>query len=166
MRALIRFNGILQLVANWGSIVSIGAIAVVIPLEVFKRYVLNNTSSWSAEFSQYMLVWASMLGGAAGLRKGYQVGITSLMEKLKPPQAKILQSVIYVLMLVFLFIMAFFGVIQTIANLNQTSSSMGISMSLPYAAVPLGFFIMLSITFEQLLTLAGFASGEEAAKCS
>lgn len=159
MSLLVRFNGLLMKTANFFTIISMAAIAVVIPYEVFCRYVLNSMNTWSAEFCMYNLVWASMLGGAAGLSKGLQVGITSLMDSLTHSKAKMVQALIYLLTLAFTAIMAFYGVVQTIANLPQTSSSMGISMSIPYAALPLGFIIMFTTTLEQLLELLGLKSG-------
>ncbi len=148
-----KLNAVLVRIAELLTLLSIGAMAIVIPMEVFSRYVLSYMSTWSNEFSQYMLVSASMMGGAAGLKKGYQVGITSLIDSLGPASARILQGVIYGLMLVFCAIMAYYGAVQTIANVPQTSSSMGISMSIPYASLPLGFGIMFFVTLEQLIDL-------------
>ncbi|MFA6507559.1 MAG: TRAP transporter small permease [Treponemataceae bacterium] len=159
MSLLVKMNGGLIKMANFLVIISMAAIAIVIPYEVFCRYVLNSMNTWSSEFCMYSLVWASMLGGAAGLSKGFQVGITSLIDSLSKKNAKILQGVIYVLILIFTAIMTFYGTFQVFANLRQTSSSMGISMSIPYAALPLGFFIMFTTTLEQLLELPGLQSG-------
>lgn len=147
-------NAILIRIAEGLTVLSVGAMAIVVPLEVFNRYFLSYMSTWSNEFCQYSLVCASMMGGAAGLKKGYQVGITSLIDSLGPAGARILQGLIYGLMLVFCAVMAYYGAFQTIRNWSQTSSSMGISMSFPYAALPLGFGIMFFITLEQLADLA------------
>lgn len=148
-----RVNAVLTRIAEVLTMFAIGAIAVVVPLEVVSRYFFGATSTWSSEFCQYALVCASMMGGAAGLRKGYQVGITSLIDSLGPGGARALQGLIYGIVLVFCGVMAWYGVVQTLANVNQTSSSMGISMSIPYAAVPLGFATMFFVTLEQLLDL-------------
>ena len=53
-------------------------------------------------------------------------------------------------MLVFLSLMTYYGFDQTMMNRNQTSSTVGISMSIPYAALPIGFLMMLLITVEHL----------------
>ena len=129
--------------------ISVAAIAIVIPYEVFGRYVLGNMSTWTSEFSQYALVWASMLGGAVGLKRGYQVGITTLTDSLPPFFSRLVQGVGYLCMLVFLALMTYYGIEQMLMNVTQTSSTMGISMSIPYSALPIGFFIMFFITIEQ-----------------
>jgi C4-dicarboxylate transporter DctQ subunit len=153
-RLLLKLSGLLVMLA-------MAAIAVVIPYEVFCRYVLGTMNTWSAEFCMYSFVWATLLGGAAGLRKGYHVGITTLMDALPPPAAKNVQTVIHLLMAVFLAVMAWYGAVQAVANLRQTSSSMGISMTIPYAALPVGFFIMFTNTLEQLLESLGFGGGRD-----
>lgn len=155
MQLLHQLNNLLLRLASWGVILSMAAIAIVIPYEVFGRYVLSRMSVWSAEFSQYALVWASMMGGAVGLKKGYQVGITTLTDKLPPVPAKVVQGIGCMVMLVFLALMSIYGIEQTMMNINQASSTIGISMSIPYAALPLGFIIMLFITVEQFLEVLG-----------
>lgn len=151
MRFLRQFNSILLTLASWTVMISIAAIAIIIPYEVFGRYVLGKMSIWSNEFSQYALVWASMMGGAVGLKRGYQVGITTLTDRLPPRAAKRVQVVGYSIVLVFLVLITYFGMDQTWMNRNQTSSTMGIPMSYPYAALPVGFFVMIFLTLEQLM---------------
>jgi TRAP-type C4-dicarboxylate transport system permease small subunit len=149
------FNCVLLKIASWGVIVSMAAIAIVIPYEVFGRYILSKMSMWSGEFSQFSLVWASMMGGAVGLKKGYQVGITTLTDNLPPGPAKLVQGAGLLAMLIFLALMTYYGVNQMLMNIGQVSSSIGISMSIPYAALPLGFSIMFFITIEQTLIFLG-----------
>lgn len=145
------FNALLLKIAGWSVVFFIAAIAVIIPCEVVGRYVLGSMLLWANEFSQFSLVWASMMGAAVGLKRGYQVGITTLINSLPPAPAKLVQAIGYAAMLVFLAFMTYFGMIQTLMNQSQSSSTMGISMSIPYAALPVGFSIMLFLTLEQLL---------------
>ena len=151
MPILRKFNAALLKLAGWGVMIAIAAIAIIIPYEVFVRYVLGEMSIWTNELSQYALVWASMLGGAVGLKRGYQVGITTLTDHLPTEAAKWIQLAGCVLVLAFLALMTYFGLEQTWMNRNQTSSTLGIRMSYPYAALPVGFFVMFFITVEQLM---------------
>ena len=91
MVVLQRFNEILVKVGSWGTILFMAVIAVVIPYEVIGRYVFQRMSIWSGEVSTYSLAWASMLGGAVGLKKGYQVSMTSVVESVPPAVAKVLK---------------------------------------------------------------------------
>lgn len=164
MGFLRRFNAIVLTVAGWSVMASMAAIAVIIPYEVFGRYVLGSMSSWTSEFSQYALVWSSMLGGAVGLKRGYQVGITSLTDSLPPGPARFVQALAFSAMLVFLVFVTYYGIDQMMMNRFQTSSTMGIPMSIPYSALPIGFFIMALVTLEQLVDLV-FGAREETTSC-
>ena len=150
MQILRQFNGMLLTLAGWVAMVALSAIAILVPYEVFGRYVIGQMSTWTNEFCQYAVVWATMMGGAVGLKRGMHVGITSLTDSLPTSLCRWVQAIGYVCVLTFLSLMTYYGFDQTIMNMNQTSSTVGISMSIPYAALPIGFFIMLCITVEQL----------------
>ena len=155
MRALKLFNEWLVKAGSWGTILFVAVIAVVIPYEVIGRYVFQKMNIWTGEVSTYSLVWASMLGGAVGLKKGYLVSLTSVLESLPPAAAKALKASSYVCSLIFFSVMFGYGLFQTIYNWNQTSPAMGLIMSFPYAALPIGFFIMFFITLEQFFEFIG-----------
>lgn len=151
MRALQRFNDVLVKIGSWGTIFFMAVIAVVIPYEVIGRYLFARMSIWSGEVSTFSLAWASMLGGAVGLKKGYQLSMTSVVEAIPPGAAKALKLAGYVCSLFFFGAMFYYGLYQTIYNRHQTSPAVGIVMSVPYASLPAGFFIMFCLTLEQLL---------------
>ena len=79
-----------------------GVIAVVIPYEVFGRYVLKSMSIWSGEVSTFSLAWATMLGGAAGLKKGYQVSMTAVLDAVPPGLSRVIRGAGILFMLCFL----------------------------------------------------------------
>lgn len=161
MQLLQAINGVLLKAASWGTIFFMAVIAIVIPYEVFGRYVLAKMSTWSGEVSTYALVWATMLGGAVGLRKGYQVGVTSLLESVPPKLAKVIRFIGFIVMLIFLGVMIYYGTIQTISNAVQLSPAMQIPMCYPYAALPIGFILMFLITIEDLLVFFGLGLMKE-----
>ncbi len=88
MRVLKRFNEFLVTAGSWGTILFMVVIATVIPYEVIGRYVFQKMSMWSGEVSTYSLVWASMLGGAVGLKKGYMISMTAVLDAVPPAVVK------------------------------------------------------------------------------
>jgi TRAP-type C4-dicarboxylate transport system permease small subunit len=155
MHVLQRFNDFLVKVGSWGTIFFMAVIAFVVPYEVIGRYVFQKMSMWSGEVSTYSLVWASLLGGAVGLRKGYMISMTAVLESVPKNIAKLLQFLSYLCALIFFGAMFGYGLFQTIYNWKQTSPAMGLVMTFPYAALPTGFFIMFFLTMEELLTFLG-----------
>ena len=162
MGALRQFNNWLVTLGSWGTILFMSVIAVVIPYEVIGRYLFARMTIWSGEVSTYSLVWASMLGGAVGLRKGYQIRMTSVLDAVPAAAAQALKTVGYLCALFFFGVMTGYGIFQALYNLKQTSPATGMVLSIPYAALPTGFLIMFSLTLEEfLLFLRRGAPGAE-----
>lgn len=161
MAALQRFNRVLIAIGSGGTILFIAVIAVVIPYEVIGRYLFGSMTIWSGEVSTYSLAWASMLGGAVGLKKGYLVSMTSLVDAVPSSLARKLKLVSHVASLFVFSVLFAFGLYQAIYNWNQTSPAIGIVMSVPYASLPAGFFIMFFWALEQFLLFLGIGKGEK-----
>ncbi len=155
MNSFSRFNALLFQAAEQAVILFMGIIALVIPYEVFGRYVLGDMPMWSGEAATYSLVWVSMLGGAVGLRKGVQVGVDLAYTKLPAHWATGIRLAGALFMLLFLSVMIVVGLQQTLDNWRQISPALGLPMALPYLALPVGFCLMWLFTLEQ--TLAGLA---------
>ncbi|MDA8124583.1 MAG: TRAP transporter small permease [Deltaproteobacteria bacterium] len=144
-----RVTAVLVKTASVMTAAAVAVIALVIPYEVFGRYVLGRMPVWSGEAATYALVWASMTGSAVGLKKGYQVSMNLLVNRLPRMPFLVATGGMYAGMLVFLGVMTWFGLLQTIVNHHQRSAAIGIPMSLPYLALPVGFALMLLVTIEQ-----------------
>lgn len=161
MQALKRFNEFLIWFGSWGTVLFMAVMAVVIPYEVIGRYVFQSMTIWSGEVSTYSLAWASMLGGAVGLKKGYQIRMTLVVESVPPALARTLKRVSYLCSLFFFGVMFWYGLYQTLYNAKQTSPAIGLVMSIPYAALPAGFLIMFFVTLEEFLRFRGLAAERE-----
>jgi TRAP-type transport system small permease protein len=155
MRILQMFNGWLYKIGSVATVLFMAVIAIVVPYEVLGRYLFQKMNIWTGEVSTYSLVWASMMGGSIGLKKGYQVSVTSLMGALPPGFAGLLRCACYLFTLFFFGVMFWYGAFQTVYNMKQISPAIGIVMSVPYAALPAGFFIMFFFTLEEFLRFAG-----------
>jgi TRAP-type transport system small permease protein len=155
MRALHRFNEILVAVGSFGTVLFMLVIALVVPYEVIGRYIFQTMTIWSGEVSTYSLVWASMLGGAVGLKKGYSINMAAAVDAAPPAVASALKLVGYLYALFFFGTMFGYGLFQTVYNVRQTSPAIGMVMSIPYAALPAGFFIMFFLTLEEFICFLG-----------
>lgn len=163
MRLLQAVNRVLVSFGSWGTILFMAVIGIVIPYEVIGRYVFQKMTIWSGEVSTYSLAWASMLGGAVGLKKGYQVRMDSIVEAVPAGVARVFKFLAYLSALFFFAMMFGFGLFQTIYNWKQTSPAIGLVMSIPYASLPTGFFIMFMLTLEEFLLFLGVGAKGPAA---
>jgi TRAP-type transport system small permease protein len=144
-----QLNNILTKGAEAITVLAMAVIALVIPYEVLGRYILANMPSWSGETATFSLVWLSMMGSAVGFRKGYQISMTSIIDRLPPQSAHVVTRSALVLLMTFLVVMIYYGAEQTIINWHQLSPALGIPMAFPYAALPAGFGLMLLSALER-----------------
>jgi len=144
-----KINDILTRAAEWITILSMAVIAIVIAYEVLGRYLLSDMPGWSGETAIFSLVWLSMMGSAVGFRKGFQLSLTFIVDRLPSQSARVVRAGARFFLAVFLVVMIFYGVRQTIINLRQFSPALGIPMAFPYAALPAGFGLMLLSVLEQ-----------------
>ncbi|MDI6823669.1 MAG: TRAP transporter small permease [Bacillota bacterium] len=149
MRTLESINDWLERLVSWVTVAAMAVMAVVIPYEVLGRKVIGSMPSWSGEISCFALAWASMLGAAVGLRRGYHVGMTFVLERLPAGPARVLKMVGVACTMVVLGVLVVYGAKQVAVNAHQVSPAMGIPMAIPYTAIPLGAFAMLLFSVEQ-----------------
>jgi len=150
--ALSRLNALLLQAAGLITITAMAVMAVVIPYEVAGRYLFAAMPVWSGEVATFSLVWLSMMGAAVGLRKGYQISLTAVVARLPEPAARLARDGALGITIILFAILTWYGLEQTIINVPQVSPALGISMALPYAALPAGFALMSLITLEKLLS--------------
>ncbi len=77
---LARAYHLLGLAEKAAAIALLAALALVVFLQFFTRYVLNDSLGWTEEIARYLLIATSFLGAALSVRHGTQLRI-ELFEK-------------------------------------------------------------------------------------
>lgn len=126
---------------------------VAISYQIFGRYVLGRAPSWGEELARYLMVWVTMLGSAAELRKGGHITVTTLADILGPKGRRILLAVRDVALVATCGLLVNAGIDLAALLHRQASPAFEIPMSIPYAAQPVGFALILILV--ALARLAG-----------
>jgi C4-dicarboxylate transporter DctQ subunit len=120
-----------------------GAMATVVIIQVFTRYVLKVPLFWTEELARYLMIWAAILGAALGVGRGVHTRILWFVDFFPPPLQALIELLTYVLMMVFV-VVTIVGAVNLLPFLKfQVSPAMRISMVYPYLAVPTGCGIMM-----------------------
>jgi TRAP-type C4-dicarboxylate transport system permease small subunit len=142
MNALKRIDGAIVTLTSWVVAYLTLQMALVVLLGVFTRYVLNDSLAWIEELARFSMIWLSWVGGGLALRRGAHIAVEFLTDAL-PPQAR---SVVVFLgrigVFVFLGICLWYGIDLTGRVSAQSTIALGISMQVPYAAIPTGALLM------------------------
>lgn len=114
--------------------------------QVFGRYVLKQSFSFTEEFARFALIWLAILGAAYLNGKREHLAMDFLVRKLSPEKLRKRMQVIEMLMFIFALVVLVFGggnLVYTTLYLGQISPAMHISLGYVYAIVPVsGLLIM------------------------
>jgi TRAP-type C4-dicarboxylate transport system permease small subunit len=72
------------------GIVVFWVLAIVVFLQFFTRYVLNNSLAWTEEAARYLLILVCFLGSISAVRRGSQISLEFLQRALPPLYGKAL----------------------------------------------------------------------------
>src|SRR6185295_1943792 len=128
----------------------IGAITVLVTIQVFARYVLNDTPPWREELCRYLFVWASFLGACLAMGRAAHLGVDSLVVRLPAPVREALRHAVTGLVALFAGMLVWQGAALVPAMATQRSPSMGISLMYVFAAIPVAGAIMLALQIREL----------------
>lgn len=128
----------------WCIVLQVGLMAFVVNLQVFNRYVVNYVFGWEEETARYLMVWSSFLAAAYALNEGEQLGMEFVIKLFPAGIQRAVRMVCHVLVMVFLGVVAYQGLfIMMPQQLEQVSPSLGITMAIPYAAIPVSAVMLL-----------------------
>lgn len=121
----------------------ISVIAVVLGLQVFMRYVMQNSLSWSEELARYLFIWLIYIGISYGAKIMRHIKIDASLYLFPKKWRAYVVIIGDFLFLVFCFIVIIYSVLLVNRQLmlSQTSPAIGMPMWIVYAAPGVGFFL-------------------------
>jgi TRAP-type C4-dicarboxylate transport system permease small subunit len=125
---------------------------VLVGLTVIYRYFLLQPISWGEEMARFLFIALSMLGAAIAMKDRSHFMITILTGRFPAVVRARLEVAIALAMSGLLCIVINKGWSLALLNRNQESPALGIPMSIPYAAIPLGASLMLIFLWLELIT--------------
>jgi TRAP-type C4-dicarboxylate transport system permease small subunit len=125
-------------------VIQVGAVAAMVNLQVFNRYVLDYVLGWEEEVSRYLMIWSSFLAASYALWQGEQLGMEFVVKLLPERWRRAVRILGHLLCIAFLAVIAYQGFVWMLPQqLDQVSPSLGITMAIPYAAIPVSAVMMI-----------------------
>ncbi len=128
-------------------LITIFALLVVDVLwQVFGRYVLKQSFSFTEEFARFALIWLSVLGAAYLNGKREHLTMDFLLQKLEPKNLAVRKQRIEACMFIFALVVMVIGggnLVYTTLYLGQVSPAMNISLGYVYSIVPISGMIIM-----------------------
>lgn len=125
------------------SVVLILVMFVIIILQVFYRYVLNNSLPWTEEIARFIMVWMVFLGTSMVSKRKLNMSLDFLIKRLPLGVQKPIDILLQIYLIFFLFILFKQGIVLVESAFSQVAPATQISMKLVYLALPVGIAILL-----------------------
>lgn len=120
------------------AIAAVVGIFVIMTVQCFFRYILNNSITWSEELARFLFVWASMLGAVVVTGNRGHAAI-KMLDSLFPAKVNQAKELIFDIVIIALGIMIFVCGLRLVGSTwNQKSAALQLSYAYVYMAIPAG----------------------------
>lgn len=131
---------------EWFVIIIFALLVLDVLFQVFSRYILGTSFTWTEEFARFALIWMTILGAAYLNGKREHLSMDFLYQKFSPANQRKVSMLIELLIFLFALIVMVIGglnLVYTTLHLEQLSGTLRIPLGYVYAVLPFsGFLIM------------------------
>lgn len=138
-------------------VVIFGLLVLDVLWQVFSRFVIGRSSSFTEEFARFALIWLSVLGAAylnglrAHLSIDYLLKKLPALERLK--RIKIIEFIMAAFALVVL-VVGGLNLVYITLHLGQTSPALRVPLGYVYMIVPISGLLILYFSIHHITTLS------------
>ncbi|HEU4377865.1 MAG TPA: TRAP transporter small permease [Hyphomicrobiaceae bacterium] len=136
---------------DWLAFALFWALACIVFLQFFTRYVLNDSLAWTEEIARYGLMCITFIGGAMVTRRNSHIAVALLPNLLPAAAGRMLLALVDLITLAFLALLAYFSVLIVERMQVQRMTVIDLSMSYVYGAIAFGCFLMLIRQIQRFL---------------
>jgi TRAP-type C4-dicarboxylate transport system permease small subunit len=127
------------------------AMVVIIGIQVFFRYVLNQSISWSEEISMLLMVMFGFISIAIGVQKGLHLNISLFYDRFPPRMQKICDKIVDSTVMGVGFVMVIYGVRLIGSTMHAPMPATGLPAATLYCIVPLTGLLVFYYSFSDLI---------------
>ncbi|MFN7166091.1 MAG: TRAP transporter small permease [Pannonibacter sp.] len=150
-RLLGQANAAALALGRWLGAICVGAMVVIILVQVVYRYGLQNALSWTEEASRFLMLWMTGLMAPTAFRRGGFVGIDMLVMLMPRVMAALLSLVLLILTAIILWVGMRIGWAEV--------TGIGGRFALPSVSVPVSFDLSQWMSIPRGWMMASLAVG-------
>lgn len=145
------FSDFLERVVETVGITLLVLMVIIIGVQVFCRYFLNFTPSWSEDLSLLFMIWFSFLGIALGVKRDTHLSIEFFFNRLSKNFQRFITDFNYILILFFSYILFTRGIILVRMTLNSKMPSLKVPTSVLYIVIPIMSIIIIIFLIQKFI---------------
>jgi len=101
VRLLTRVNARIARACMYFSVTGLFVIVAIVAFQVFGRYVMNDSPTWTENLALVLILYVTLLGAAVGVRDAGHIGMESLLVLVPEGIRNKLEIVIHILVAIF-----------------------------------------------------------------
>lgn len=130
--------------------------------QVFGRYVLNSSPSWSEQASLTLMIWYVSFAAAAGVREGFHIRIAAIENAVPPLVRKPMRVVSNLVVAACGIAMLIWGGALVARTWEHVIPSLGLPRGVAYLGMPISGALIFVFSIERILEeLKGVAVSDE-----
>jgi TRAP-type C4-dicarboxylate transport system permease small subunit len=146
--------GRLVALVEWWAVCLLAAMAALVCIAVFFRYVLNSSLTWYDEFASYLLVWLTFYGCVVVDYRRRHIGFELVVDKLRPGARKVVDLVAELAVLGFQWVLFYYGWILTERMGDETAISLPwVKVTWINSVLPVSGALLVLISVARLIRL-------------
>lgn len=151
MKTLQRISDTINKVVSYVGMAIFVVLIVACVMQVFFRFVLNNSLSWTEELARYCFIWMHLLGASLLIESHSHATVTALLDLFHGTFRKIVDIVIELVIFFNGVIMLYAGAQLAYSTRMNMSTAMSVPMWCINSAVAVGGLLLM---FQALVQIA------------
>lgn len=154
---LLPISRVLRAVSNtmlWLAGIGLVVMTVIVAYQVFMRYVVNASPSWTEGTAIMLMSWFIFLGAAVGVRENFHMGFDVLLYALPKSAKGYLRSISDIAVAAFAFGMVYYGGELALRGWTVRIPVLGVPQTMTYLPVVISGVLMILFSLERLLLRA------------
>lgn len=153
MKTLKRVSNAVNRVVSYVGISLFGILIIACVAQVFFRFVLNNSLSWTDELARYCFIWMHLIGASLLIAGGEHATVTVVLDLLHSVARKVLEVVIELVIFFDGTVMLYSGTLLSYSSRANLSTAMSIPMWVINSSVALGGLLLMFQAFVKIAVI-------------
>jgi TRAP-type C4-dicarboxylate transport system permease small subunit len=127
---------------------------IVMIANVAARVALNSDIAWNTEFGEFVLLWATFLGGASAARRGGHMRIGEFVDGFPPRIGRVVEFATRIGVIGLLMLLVWYGATISLRTWEQEMTMLHWSIGVHYLSMPVGSGVALIFVVYETVLLA------------
>jgi TRAP-type C4-dicarboxylate transport system permease small subunit len=150
---LTRINAPLARACMIACVAGLLAIVAIVFYQVFGRYVLNSSPTWTENLALVLVLYVTLIGAAVGVRDAGHIGMESLLVLAPEKVRNRIELLIHALVMLFGAAMIYNGLVLGQSVLSYRIPNLGLPEAVRYAPLVLSGVLVIMFSVEHVIAL-------------